>query len=221
MRIKLITTPNTIPVPFNYQEKLVGTLHKWIGENEIHDKISLYSYSWLQGGCLKNNALDFTHGSEMFISFHHEKWIKQIIRSILNSPEMFCGMCVTDIVLINSPDDLKNRELFFCASPILIKRKLANGSIRQYNFNDANAGELLKETLINKMRQAGLEDDETLDIQFDISYSKKKLKLVHYHNIGNKASLCPVRIKGKIETKLFAWNVGIGNSTGIGLGAIY
>ena len=41
MRIKLITTPNTIPVPFNYQEKLVGTLHKWIGENEIHDKISL------------------------------------------------------------------------------------------------------------------------------------------------------------------------------------
>lgn len=113
MRIKLITTPNTIPVPFNYQEKLVGTLHKWIGENEIHDKISLYSYSWLQGGCLKNNALDFTHGSEMFISFHHEKWIKQIIRSILNSPEMFCGMCVTDIVLVNSPDDLKNRELFF------------------------------------------------------------------------------------------------------------
>ena len=71
------------------------------------------------------------------------------------------------------------------------------------------------------MRQAGLSDDETLDIHFDLSYSKKKIKLVRYHNIGNKVSLCPIRIKGKAETKLFAWNVGIGNSTGIGFGSIY
>jgi CRISPR/Cas system endoribonuclease Cas6 (RAMP superfamily) len=31
---------------------------------------------------------------------------------------------------------------------------------------------------------------------------------------------CPIIIKGKPETKLFAWNVGLGNSTGIGFGAI-
>jgi CRISPR/Cas system endoribonuclease Cas6 (RAMP superfamily) len=30
-----------------------------------------------------------------------------------------------------------------------------------------------------------------------------------------------VIIEGKPETKLFAWDVGIGNSTGIGFGAIY
>lgn len=70
------------------------------------------------------------------------------------------------------------------------------------------------------MREAGLEDD-TLDIRFDTSYNKKKLKLVRYHGIGNKASICPVIIKAKPETKLFAWNVGLGNSTGIGFGAIY
>lgn len=39
MRIHLKTSPNTTPVPFDYQQKLVGTIHKWIGNNSIHDKI--------------------------------------------------------------------------------------------------------------------------------------------------------------------------------------
>lgn len=39
MRIHISTTKNTSLVPFNYQQKLVGTIHKWIGENSIHDKI--------------------------------------------------------------------------------------------------------------------------------------------------------------------------------------
>jgi hypothetical protein len=43
MRIYLHLTPNTEPVPFNYQRALVGTFHRWLGENELHDDISLYS----------------------------------------------------------------------------------------------------------------------------------------------------------------------------------
>ena len=46
MRIYLRTTPNDVIVPFDYQQKIVGTIHKWLGNNEIHDKISLYSFSW-------------------------------------------------------------------------------------------------------------------------------------------------------------------------------
>lgn len=50
MRIHISTTKNTSLVPFGYQQKLVGTIHKWIGNNSIHDSISLYSFSWLKGG---------------------------------------------------------------------------------------------------------------------------------------------------------------------------
>ena len=50
MRIHISTTKNTSLVPFDYQQKLVGTIHKWIGTNSIHDHISLYSFSWLKGG---------------------------------------------------------------------------------------------------------------------------------------------------------------------------
>lgn len=219
MRIHIKTSPNTKPVSFDYQQKLVGTIHKWIGSNSIHDKISLYSFSWLNGGRMIDNALQFQKGATMFISFHDERIVKQIIKTILEEPEMFCGLTVSDITIDNDPQ-LSDRELFYCASPIFIKRKLADGSIKQFNYDDAEANQYLKETLLSKMREAGLEDD-SLDIQFDTSCSKKKLKLVRYHGIGNKASLCPVIIKAKPETKLFAWNVGIGNCTGIGFGAIY
>lgn len=219
MRIHLELTPNTKPVPFEYQQKLVGTIHKWIGNNSIHDKISLYSFSWLNGGRMKDNALQFRNGATMFISFYDEHIVKQIVKAILQEPEMFRGLVVSGISIDNDPR-LNDRELFNCASPILIKRKLADGSIKQFNFSDAEANQYLKETLLSKMREAGLEDD-TLDIRFDTSYNKKKLKLVRYHGIGNKGSICPVIIKAKPETKLFAWNVGLGNSTGIGFGAIY
>lgn len=219
MRIHLRTTANTSPVPFNYQQKLVGTIHKWIGNNSIHDKISLYSFSWLNGGGKVGNALDFSNGASLFISFYDEKFIKQIIKTILDDPEMFCGLTVTDITIDEEPA-VEDRELFYCASPIFIKRKLEDGSIKQYNFNDEEANSRLKETLLSKMKEVGMEDD-TFDIQFDVSFSKKKTKLVHYHGIGNKANFCPVIIKGKPKTKLFAWNVGIGNCTGIGFGAIY
>ena len=133
---------------------------------------------------------------------------------------MFCGMEVADISLTEAPN-FTERDLYYCGSPILIKRRTENGSYRQFNYMDAESGLYMKETLLSKMREAGMQEDDTLDIRFDTSYKGKKLKLVHYHDIGNKASLCPVIIHGKPETKQFAWEVGIGNSTGIGFGAIY
>lgn len=215
------TTPNTEPVPIEYQQKLVGTIHKWIGRsNELHGCLSLYSFSWLHGARLTNGHLDFSTGARMFISFYDETVIKDIIHNILEDPQMFCGMDVTDVQIMATPD-LSTRSTFYCGSPIFIKRQLEGGQVKQYNYNDPESALLMKETLIHKMILAGLEKDETLDIKFDLSYAGKRLKLITYRGIGNKASLCPVIINGRAETKLFAWNVGVGNSTGIGFGSIY
>lgn len=220
MRIHINTTQNIEPVPFDYQQKMVGTIHKWIGKNSIHDKISLYSFSWLNGAKANNGFLQFPHGASFFLSFYDEDVIRQIIKTILSDSVMFCGMSVIDVRIDDEPD-LSQRDVFYCASPILVKRRLEDGTIKQYNYNDSHANQFLKETMLSKMREAGLEEDESLEIHFDTSFPMKKLKLVHYHGIGNKASFCPVIIKGKAATKLFAWNVGLGNSTGAGFGAIY
>lgn len=221
MRIHLKTTPSIEIVPFDYQQKLAGTLNKWLGQNDLHNKISLYSYSWLMNGkVLKNKGLRFPQGASWFISFYDDTHLKTIINTILESPEVFSGMRVIDVTIQENPD-LTNREVFKLGSPILIKRYDAEGKEKHYTFEDSESSALLKETLVHKMQEAGLEPDNTFDICFDQSYEKKKTKKVNIHTIGNKANVCPIIIKGKPETKLFAWLCGCGNSTGCGFGSIY
>src|SRR5574344_860328 len=222
MRVHIITSANTELVPFDYQQKLTGVVHKWLGKNNIeHGKISLYSFSWLHNGVLNKDGINFPGGAKWFISFYDIDKVKIIINSILADPEMFSGMFVSDITIEETPD-LSLREQFFVASPILIKRFVATTyKETHYTFNDCEANDLMKETLVNKIKKAGLTIDDTLDIKFDYSYANKKMKLMTYKGIKNKANLCPIIIKCRPEIKAFAWNVGIGNSTGIGFGSIY
>jgi len=73
--------------------------------------------------------------------------------------------------------------------------------------------------MIKKLASVGV-NSSGLTIEFDNTYSKPQSKLIHYKNILNKASICPVIIEGTPDQIAFAWNVGIGNSTGIGFGAL-
>lgn len=220
MRLHLHTTPNTTQIPFNYQQKLTGVLHKWLGENnEEHGEISLYSFSWLQNTQVEKDGLTCPKGSKWFISFHDTQKLKCILASIRANPEMFCGMFVDEVTIEEAPD-LSNRELFFLGSPILIKRHVEEKVI-EYGFENPSSGKLLEDTLKTKMQKAGIQDDGTLHIEFDLSYAKKKKKLIWYEGISNKTNMCPVIIQGSNEVKQFAWNVGLGNSTGIGFGSIY
>ena len=217
MRLHIYISSNHITIPFNYQQKLTGVLHKWLGkDNAEHGDISLYSFSWLQNAVIDKDGLNFP---KWFISLYDLSRAKDIIAQIRKAPEMFCGLCVNEVVIEETPD-LSNRELFFLGSPILIKRPNGNRII-EYGYDNPQSGRVLEQTLKTKMQKAGLSDDDTLHIEFDLSYAKKKKKLVWYDGISNKANMCPVIIQGSNETKQFAWNVGLGNCTGIGFGSIY
>jgi CRISPR-associated endoribonuclease Cas6 len=217
MRIHLSISAPKNPIPFDHQHLLVGTIHKWLGWNEVHGKVSLYSFSRFEGGKVTKTGLLFENGISFFFSSHDPEMIQKLVSGIQIEKAMFNGLEVREIVMQEDPD-LSVRELFFPGSPVFIKRK--NGEkIDHILYDDPKAGTCLKETLLTKMKQAGLKDD-TLEISFDTGYRKAGSKMVTYNGIQNRASWCPVVIKGKPETKLFAWNVGLGNSTGIGFGAI-
>lgn len=205
MRLHLSTTPNSVLIPFTYQQNLTGVLHKWLGANNSeHGKISMYSFSKLNGSKLVSGGLSFQSGAAWFISFADDTKIKNIVASILNNPDMFCGMKVLSVDIEDTPD-LSKKELFLSASPILIKRfSSGNKTEKHYTYLDSEAGQLLRETLIHKMQRYGLPKDNNLDINFDLSYTRRKTKIVTYKNIKNKVSVCPVIIKGKPETKAFA-----------------
>lgn len=220
MRIHLKIKSDGTVVPFNHLKMLTGTIHKWIGaENKEHGKVSLYSFSWLQGARKSANGkgLKFENGTSFFISAFDVDFVKTIIANIQKDPEMFHGLRVYEIIMQPDPN-FETKDVFEVASPVFIKRKEGERT-KHYKFNELITSQLLKESLLTKMKIAGLTDD-TLDISFDLTYLKAHTKLVHYGEIKNEANVCPIIIKGKPETKAFAWNVGIGNSTGVGFGAL-
>lgn len=217
MRIHLkIRTDRTV-IPFDHQALLTGSIHKWLGWNEIHGKVSLYSFSQLVGGKAISNGLLFENGTSFFFSSHDPNLIKKIIAGIQSDSSLFFNLIVSEIIIEEDPD-FNNRKLFFNASPIFIKRRTGE-RVEHILFENPKANDYLKETLQTKMAEIGLED-ESLEISFERNYSKAKTKKITYNGISNRANWCPVIIEGKPETKLFAWNVGLGNSTGIGFGAI-
>jgi CRISPR-associated endoribonuclease Cas6 len=217
MRLYLKLSKNRELVRFDYQRFLVGALHKWLGENNEHDALSMYSLSWLSGGKGTNKGLDFPYGAEWFISSYDVNFIKKVINGVRKDAEIAFGMKVTELTVDDTPD-FGRTQRFTLASPIFIKRTIEERE-KHFTFNDVEADSLMTQTLKHKLDKAGL-DSEGISIQFDRNYSKAKTILCTYGKIKNKANYCPIIIEGSPEQIAFAWNVGIGNSTGIGFGSL-
>ncbi|MEW6005837.1 MAG: CRISPR-associated endoribonuclease Cas6 [Stygiobacter sp.] len=218
MRLHFNLMPNTKIVPFDYQHYLIGTFHKWMGWNEIHDEISLYSLSWLQGGKMTKDGFDFPNGARWFISFWDEEIGKQLIMSAMKEPDVCCGMKVKDIQIQENPN-FSNKEKFIAASPIFIRKYDENRKAKHLTYKDEEANFYLTETLKKKLKTANL--DYEVKVSFDKNYMYPKTKLVKINGIENRANFCPVIIEGNPEAVKFAWNVGVGHSTGCGFGAMY
>jgi len=204
-------------IPFDHQPQLTGSIHKWLGWNEEHGKMSLYSFSRLEGAKVTKEGLRFQDGASFFFSSYDVKLIQDMIKGIQKDPTMFNGLSISEVIIQDDPD-LSDKTHFFLGSPILIKRRNEDRT-DHILFDNPQSNIFIKETLQKKMALAGLQDN-TLDVRFDTSYLKAGSKKVNYNGIENRCSWCPVFIEGKPETKRFAWNVGLGNSTGIGFGAI-
>ena len=220
MRIYLKTSGSQQVIAYNYQRKLVGCIHKWLGPNKWHDQISLFSLSWLYGKykSVKKKGLIFDQGAQFFFSCPNPIIIKQLIHGIQESPEMFEGLVVQEVSLVETPS-FGEEAYFYVQSPVLIKRTQEQNRIKFYFPEDHEANKLLTETLVNKLKNAGLEDKK-INVSFDSNYPKAQKKVSTYNGIDNKASICPIRIQGDPEAVAFAWEVGVGNSTGIGFGAL-
>ncbi|MEZ4884646.1 MAG: CRISPR-associated endoribonuclease Cas6 [Chitinophagales bacterium] len=217
MRIHLKLTSNTENVPFNYQGHLVQKFHEWVGENEIHDGLSLYSLSWLWGNVHKSkNSLNFREGATWLISAYDDALIRQVVNGIMGDGSVAFGMSVESISLQQTPD-FSGKAAFRVASPVFIKRTV--GEEQQYYYaKDDEANELLTETLQHKLEKANLNPD--VRVSFDDTYRKPAIKGMVYKGQRMKGSICPVIVEGSAEAVAFAWNVGVGNGTGIGFGSL-
>lgn len=220
MRIYLHLTPNTEPVPFNYQAALVGAFHRWLGENELHDDISLYSLSWLEGGKMRpdKKGLEFSGGATFFISSPLQSLHQQAVAGIFKDENIRWGMKVAEVRLNPTPH-FGTQHRFFVQSPIFIKRDRPEEKHQQFYFyDDFESDQFMTEILQKKL--ARLNHTTDVDVAFDRSFPRAHTKMTTYKGIDIKGSICPVIVKGDPIAVSFAWDVGIGNSTGIGFGAL-
>ena len=221
MRIYLKLSPNKELVPFDYQQSLVGAFHKWLGENQYHDDISLYSLSWLKGGKMRRDkkGLDFKYGATFFVSAPHQELLQDLIKGVFGKgPDIRWGMQVQEATMQVTPP-FGTHQRFFAESPIFIKRQRENGEGLQFFFpKDAAANGYLTETLQRKLAIAGLPTD--VSVSFDPSFQNPDIKRIVFNGISLKAAACPVIVEGDPQAVAFAWDVGVGNSTGIGFGAL-
>ena len=221
MRIHLKLSPATEPVPFNHLPALVGVLHKWLGWNKVHDSLSLYSFSWLQAGRAEKDGLIFPNGANWFISAHDAAFIAKIKQGVNEDSEIRWGIRVINTHTELSPDfSGRNEVRFLLASPVFIKRSLGIKNDKQYLYTDPESNALLTESLQRKFAAAGLNPDG-VSVRFDTAYAKAKVQMQEYRGVKNKCSYCPVFVKESPEQLAFAWNVGIGNSTGSGFGSVH
>jgi CRISPR-associated endoribonuclease Cas6 len=196
MRLHLHLSPNGRSVPFDYQHHLIGAFHKWLGPNELHDRLSLYSLSWLDGSRMRGSALEFPRGARFFISLYDEPLAETIVNSALTEPEVCCGMRVVRIEQQATPN-FGSRYTFKVGSPVLAKSKEADGRVRHYIFSDPEADAALTATLRHKIDKAGIgAPHNTVTVSFDRTYRTPKTKLVTIKDIANKASVCPATIEG-------------------------
>lgn len=225
MRIELYLTPNKEVVPYNYQQNLVGAFHKWLGKNELHDDISLYSLSWLQHlGQPKSKTnktktgLEFPYGAKMSISSPLSSLHQQAVSGIFKDKHIRWGMMVKEVRMIVSPL-FEKQHRFIAQSPILIKRSLEDQKHHQYFYHtDKQSSQYLTETLHRKLEVAGVKERAT--VKFDSDYRSAYIKMIKYKGLDIKGSMCPVIVEGDPRAVQFAWEVGVGNSTGIGFGAL-
>jgi CRISPR-associated endoribonuclease Cas6 len=224
MRLYFELSPNTQPVPFDYQHFLTGTFHKWLGNNALHDGISLYSLGWLSGGVTRRDGkrieggLDFPRGAGWFISAHDETLLHKIADAALRDGNVCCGMEVIEIRTQSTPD-FGPRFCFKAGSPVLARSKEIEGRVTHYTCRDEVADGVLTQTLRHKLDVAGLNSSD-VSVKFDRTYRNPKIKLVTIKGIGNRASVCPVIVEGPPEAVSFAWNVGVGHLTGNGFGSL-
>lgn len=220
MRLHLSISPSRQIISYNYQRRLTGAIHKWLGpDNPYHGQPALFSFSMLNGAeNVEGRGLRFPRGAHWFISAFHPEFIKKLMQGIMRDPIISEDLCIKEVMVQEDPS-FGQAHIFKVGSPVLVKQRRPDNTTHHCTFSEAAADALLTETLRGKLTHAGLNADD-LRIEFRRDHPGARAKVLHYNEVKNRVNFCPVAISGSPEQLAFAWNVGVGHSTGIGFGSL-
>jgi len=221
MKIRVYFSASKEPFTFNYPHQLCGVFHHWLGHNDLHNKISLYSLGWLKGRTkVTDQALNFPDGAVWDIGIHSSSVSEEMIRGLLLKDFLFHGMQIRKVERLKPPLFKEGKHRFLAGSPILLRKLEDDGSRKHIIYNDPKSDGILNRVIHKKAEEAGFTPGKELDLRFDSTYRNPKTKLVDIKGIKNRASVCPVIAEGPVEALEFLWTVGAGELTGVGFGSL-
>lgn len=221
MRLNFRLTGNTEPVLPSYLSALRSAVHRWLGPNDLHDGLSLYSFSTLYGGRWRGSGPVFRNGAVWRLSFADACAARRASAGVLGDPHVAFGMRVYEVAE-QAPPSLGSVYRFEADSPVLVRAKRQDETREHLAWDDPRADDALTHVLRRKLRAAGF-DGEHLQARagFDRSYRGAKTKVVEVQpGLRYKGNVCPVIIAGTPEAVRFSWLVGAGDLTGSGMGAL-
>ncbi|MCC5935326.1 MAG: CRISPR-associated endoribonuclease Cas6 [Candidatus Cyclonatronum sp.] len=220
MKFRIHLSPNTEAVPFNYAHQLCGIFHHWLGPNELHDMLSLYSLGWLRSGRASGGGLWFSEGTSWDIGIHNDAIAERLVRGLLLKDFRFYGMEIRRVTPLAPPDFSSGRHRFLSDSPVLLRRVEDDQSRTHVTFKDPDSSRILQQRIRRKAEEAQLPEAAALRLRFDPAYRNPKTKLVRLKTIDYRASVCPLLAEGTPEALQFLWTVGAGEMTGVGFGSL-
>lgn len=220
MKFRIYLSKNNEPVPFIYPHRLCSIFHHWLGPNDLHGMMSLYSLGWLKGGRFSRNGLNFEEGATWDIGIHNNDIAERLIRGLLLKDLEFYGMKIRKVMRLDPPPFENDNHRFLAGSPVMLRKVEDDGSRTHVTFQDKDSSRILNRVIHKKAQEAKLDSANALDLQFDRNFKNAKTKLVEIKGIRNRASACPVIAKGSPEALEFLWTVGAGEMTGVGFGSL-
>lgn len=220
MKFRVHLSENKEPVPYGYPHILCGIFHHWLGPNELHSMLSLYSLGWLQGKSVSNNGLHFPEGAVWDIGIHNDLIAERLVKGLLLKEFNFYGMRITRVSRLDFPATDETKHRFLAGSPIMLRKVEDDGSRTHVTFASPDSEIILNRIIRKKAEEADFKEGKELKIRFDSGFTNPKTKLVTIKGIKNKASVCPVIADGPPRALEFLWTVGAGELTGVGFGSL-
>ncbi|MFK5088289.1 hypothetical protein ACI4A4_27525, partial [Klebsiella pneumoniae] len=100
------------------------------------------------------NGLAFDNEASFEFSAYDNNLIKKVIKGIQRDPTLNYGLEVRELMIQETPN-FSSKEIFFVASPVLVKRTENEREIH-FTYNQLEADELLTETMKTKLKRAGI-----------------------------------------------------------------
>lgn len=217
MRFNIYFTKPNVNIPINNQKELNSFIHRCLGkDNKYHDTFSDYSISSLQGGKYDgNNSLIFTEEPYITVSSLNFEFIGKMMYGVQFNNEKLFDMTVLRIEPLGEFNVRQYFDKVVTISPILLKNIDRKTKL---TIKDDLWLERLNEQSKNKLKYIGIED-ETFHIEIR-NKEKAKTKNIHVGEVFNPSTMISLEIYGKPNTRIALYNLGLGNSTGSGFGAI-